>query len=368
LDKECKRSVLIVSRDLSYPGGVVSVVSMLMNHFSDAISWEHFRTGPRVFSDARRLRFLYAITDCLRLISKVHLKRYNALCLNTSLDTKAILRDGLFMASLCLMGFKRTVVFIHGWDTSLSVRIQENRILRRCFRQLFNNAPVLIVLSSHFKRALIKIGIPACKIYVLTTMFEAKRFESFAFNIEKKIPSNLLFLSRFQPEKGAVETVEAFALLYNRYPDLRLIFAGDGPEREKLKCLVHERGMSDRVTFAGYIRSDRKIEILCATDIFILPTYYREGCPVSILEAMAAGLAVITTRVGGIPDVISHGKNGILLEDSAPMTIARAIEKLIADPDLLFEIRLNNRRKAFEQYEATKVASKVEKVFNQVFE
>jgi len=111
----------------------------------------------------------------------------------------------------------------------------------------------------------------------------------------------------FCPPKGGAGTIAAFAQVARDHPQTRLIMAGEGPDRQRLEALVQELGLTERVDFAGYVGGETKMELLARARVFVLPTTHPEGMPNAVLEAMAAGDVIITTRSGGIPDVVEDG-------------------------------------------------------------
>jgi glycosyltransferase involved in cell wall biosynthesis len=106
-----------------------------------------------------------------------------------------------------------------------------------------------------------------------------------------------------------------------RFPDARLILAGEGPEQDKIRSWIDRHGMSYRVKLPGYLHGEAKAQVLRGANMFVFTTYYGEGCPISLLEAMPAGLPVITTPVGGIPDIFIDGENGILIDHVSPQKL-----------------------------------------------
>ncbi len=125
-------------------------------------------------------------------------------------------------------------------------------------------------------------------------------------------------------------------------PTIRLIVIGDGPEREKLEKLSRELKLEEYVTFTGFISQEKVAEYLQSSTIFVLPSL-SEGVPRSILEAMACGMFVIATRVGGIPDVITDGKNGLLVQPNDVNALSKAIRLALEDPRKLGAVGETNR-------------------------
>jgi glycosyltransferase involved in cell wall biosynthesis len=226
---------------------------------------------------------------------------------------------------------------------------------------VFGKAPLILVLASRFRDTLIDMGFKPDQIRVITTMFDGSMFTG--INRQDNDSPSLLFLSRFIPEKGIYELFEAFAGLTRRFPDLSLVMAGDGPERKRMVQWVQAHGLTDRVRFPGYLRGPAKAHALLNAEMFVFPTYHCEGCPVSLLEAMAAGLPVVTTRAGGIPDIFRDGENGILLKEVSPASIEHAIEKLLNNRQLSMDIRSNNLNRSWRTFEARVVTKKFENIY-----
>ena len=139
--------------------------------------------------------------------------------------------------------------------------------------------------------------------------------------------SNRLYLPTYDHET----LLEGFALARAGEPALRLVLKGEGPDEERLRRRAESLGLSDAVRFHGRTPLDRVPEDLRAADIFV-STALSDGTPVSMLEAMATGLPCICTAVGGVPEWIRNGENGVLIPPRAPEALAEAILALAADP------------------------------------
>jgi glycosyltransferase involved in cell wall biosynthesis len=138
-----------------------------------------------------------------------------------------------------------------------------------------------------------------------------------------------LCLGRLVPIKGLDDAVRAIA----RRPDAELLVAGSGPERQRLESLAAATGA--RVRFTGHVEGERKRLLLRAADAFVLPSVEeagrREGLPTALLEAMAAGLPVVATRTGGVPELVREGEDGFLVPMRRPDALAAALTTLAAD-------------------------------------
>jgi glycosyltransferase involved in cell wall biosynthesis len=147
-----------------------------------------------------------------------------------------------------------------------------------------------------------------------------------------------LFLGRIGHRKGAFDLLRAFAALPNNVRQhARLVFAGDG-EVDELK--QQARKLGDKVDVHSWINAQQRNELFAASDVFVLPSY-NEGVPMALLEAMGAGLPVITTPVGGIPDVVDDQQEGLLVTPGDVSTLSAAMLLMITDP--------NRRKKCAER-------------------
>jgi glycosyltransferase involved in cell wall biosynthesis len=134
------------------------------------------------------------------------------------------------------------------------------------------------------------------------------------------------FVGRIEPGKGVLDLVRAM-----RGVDARLVIVGDGPERPSLEAELQLLGIDDRVQLAG--ERDDVRDLLADADIFVLSSV-SEGLPVSVLEAMAAELPVVASRVGGVPELVADGENGFLVPPGNPDELAAAVGRLVEDRDL----------------------------------
>ena len=123
----------------------------------------------------------------------------------------------------------------------------------------------------------------------------------------------LLFLGLLGKNKGIYDLLECIRDHKVEFQGKLKLYIGGNGEIEHVKQLIKEYGIADIVIFEGWVSGDKKIELLNKSDAYILPSY-KEGLPISILEAMSYGMPIISTPVGGIPEIVSNGENGYLVE------------------------------------------------------
>ena len=357
-----RKRLLMLVRDPTWFGGVVNFVKLLEENLSKSVVVSEFHIGQRKGARGKWDRSLVPFLDVARLAWNVMVNRYDIVHINPSLNARSLARDGLFMLVLKLRGIRNIVVFIHGWEDSTASVIESNSLLKKIFVTLFGDAPVIYVLAQQFKRRLVAWGIDSGKVHVVTTMFDGRQFDGVT---RKRSDDELrvIFLSRFVKEKGVYELLEAFEVLHDHFPGMTLILAGTGPEEEAMRKWVVKAGLSDCVTFCGYILNKEKAQALVDADIFVFPTYYGEGCPVSLLEAMAAGLPIVTSKAGGIGDLITDGKNGRLLDAVTTDAVKLAIVDILTNLKGLKAMGEYNREAAWKRYEAGVVSKEIEDMY-----
>jgi len=164
-------------------------------------------------------------------------------------------------------------------------------------------------------------------------------------------------LCRLSFEKGLPDLLEAYSLAAKKIGNLELLLVGDGPLRREIKTRARKLGIEGKVHLVGY--QDRPAEWIAAMDIFVLASTY-EGFGVAALEAMAAGLPGIATRVGGLKELIDDGRDGILVPAGNPRALAEAMERLISSESLRRELGMAARETARQWTEERMMESYLE--------
>jgi glycosyltransferase involved in cell wall biosynthesis len=192
----------------------------------------------------------------------------------------------------------------------------------------------------------------ARKTVVIPNAVELKRYRDLpaesrdAVRRKQGIPSDAAVIgcvARLSEGKGLNYLVDAMPDIVERVPHAHALLVGDGPLRADLERHATERGVRDRVHFAGYHQDIPAW--LAAMDVFVLPSL-SEALPLSILEAMAAGLPVVATAVGGIPEVVEDGVNGRLIPVKDARALATAVVDVLSNPALAEQLGLAGRTRA----------------------
>lgn len=355
------QEVLIFTPHRIHGGGVVNFTEVLMRHLSPGYKAQQFFMGRRPGWFGNMLRLIAPVYDAIRLIRLLVSKQHDVYHINPSFTLRSVVRDGMFL--LILLAFRRrnVLVFIHGWDEEFYRRLAASRGLRALFATVYRRAARVLVLASSFAGKLELLGLPRNRICVVTTMFEGESIQAAARRRTDQ-SVQILFMARFVATKGVYELLQAIKRINECGTNAILIMAGDGPEDEGLRrwCATHD--LQHNVHFTGYVKDLEKAQLLSNADIFVLPSH-GEGCPIALLEAMAAGLPVIVTSVGGIPDIVQDGVNGVVLDTPESTAISDALLRLSGDADLRARMGQRNREEAWEKYEAYQVTGRIEQEY-----
>lgn len=170
--------------------------------------------------------------------------------------------------------------------------------------------------------------------------------------------NRLVFVGRLAAVKGVPVLLQALAAARLERPDLHLTLIGDGPERPAIEAAARDHGLADAVTFAGY-RSQAEVALaLAQADMLVLPSF-AEGVPVVLMEAMAARLPVIATRVGGVGELVAEGAAGILVPPGDADGLSRAILRLAGDGGLRAQMGAAGRETVCHDFDIAQEAARL---------
>ena len=185
-------------------------------------------------------------------------------------------------------------------------------------------------ISPSGKKELCKLGIAKEKISVIYCGMESKYFE------KEKVRNKsfyFLWLGRFRKYKGVWVAFEAFKIFAKKHPNVKLLFAGSGPEKAKMKLKAKEWGLEDRVEILGLVSEEEKIELMSKA-LGILQTSYKEGWGLTVIEAAACGTASIASNVSGLCDSVKDKETGLLFKAGSAEDCAKKMEMLYGNPIL----------------------------------
>jgi glycosyltransferase involved in cell wall biosynthesis len=196
-------------------------------------------------------------------------------------------------------------------------------------------ADLVITSGEAIRRVVLAAGVPPARVVAIPA---GVNLESFPFGLKAPEIERELGLgspvvgsvAMFRGSKGHPQLLQAFARVRERHPRASLLLVGDGIRRPWVEQLAREAGLADAVVFTGF-RPDVPA-LLAAMDCFALASTRTEGVPQALLQAFAVGVPVVASRIGGIPEVVTDGETGLLVESEAVPPLAAAIERVLEDP------------------------------------
>jgi colanic acid/amylovoran biosynthesis glycosyltransferase len=247
------------------------------------------------------------------------------------------LTDARYLLRLARRSGLPAIASAYGYDVTEFPR-RFGGMGRRYLRPVFDRLDRVLAMSEQMGEDLVALGCPASKVTIHYHGSPTGRFRHEARSYGRDGPLTVLCCARLEPIKGQQFALAALRRLRSRGTrDFRLVFVGDGSTRRVLERMVADFGWEDQVTFAGHVpyASDALVRHFREADVFVHPSLtthgVKEGIPGTIVEAMAAGLPVVATAHGGIPAVIEHGRDGLLVRENDVDGLATALEDVLAD-------------------------------------
>lgn len=220
---------------------------------------------------------------------------------------------------------KKIIYHVHGGGFH-NFYVKSNSLTKFLVSQFLNHADVTICLSKSWEKYFSTNFEP--KRLVIVPNFIQKNCSLKSYKKEGKVI--FLFLGKVVATKGIYDFIEVIKELLITYDNKFELWVGGNGEIQFLENLIKENKLEPYVKYLGWIKGDRKEEILKASDIYVLPSY-KEGLPVSILEAMSYGMPIISTKVGGIPELVKDNVSGILIEPGDKKALKSAVEIFLTD-------------------------------------
>ncbi len=359
-----KLKLLITVPALNGQGGVASYYNSILPHLPNSrFDIETLEVGSLI----KKRRLFHPIGDQINFNRALN-NNIGLVHLNPSLGSKSFWRDGLFVSQAKKRKLP-VIVFFRGWDNNFEQVV--DKYFLPFFRSTYGYAERFIVLSSTFKSKLIQWGVKSA-IDVETTTVDENLLAN--FNLNKKIKNiklkkncNILFLSRLEPGKGLLETIDAVKILVDKGLPVKLDIAGDGSMKSRAEQYVSQlKFPKGTIRFFGFVKGQEKVFSFENNHIYCFPTCYGEGLPNSVLEAMAFAMPIVTRPVGGLVDMFEDGKMGYLSKSSSPKEIASCLEKLIINREHMLQIANYNFEQAQEKYLAPKVANRIREIYAKI--
>ncbi|MGK7905718.1 MAG: glycosyltransferase family 4 protein [Synechococcus sp.] len=344
-------TVLMLGPSLDVKGGMTSVETLILETPINNVEIQHIPIFQDGYIGSKLTIYFAAIVKTIwavltQPVSSIHLHMSNG---------GSILRGAIL---ILLMSIFRKPVILHMHGSSFHLYFDKfPKFLQSLLRFVFRKCRFIIALSESWKTYYVEnLGVEPDRVIILPN--PVKLPETLPKRDEAR-DITFLFLGRLGQRKGTFDLIQAYsALSPDRLAKSSLVLAGDG-EIDKAKQNVLELNLGDRVDITGWVGPEQRDRLLSEADIFILPSY-NEGLPMAVLEAMGWGLAVITTPVGGIPELVTPNVDGILVEPGNVEQLSTAMDLLVDDAAIRHELGTQARNRV----EPLSINSYIDKLAN----
>lgn len=307
--------------------------------------------------DGSRVRkALQAAGSWLRFAARLLAGRVSLLHVHIASDA-SFWRKALFVVPARVLGVPY-ILHVHAGDFA-DFHARSGPFTRGVLRYMYRGARVVIALSDAWKRALLSV-VPDMRVEVVPNPIEMPAWEA---SLDEG-PPTAVFLGIVKDAKGSFDLLRAWPRVRREIPAARLVLGGSG-EIDRARALAKELGIEDCVELPGWVSGDDKAALLRRAWTLALPSHW-EALPMAVLEAMAAGVPVVATRVGAIPEAILQGRGGLLVEPRDTEGLAAALVEVLRDEALRKALGRAARRRAAEAYSAAVVVPRIEGLWSEL--
>lgn len=296
-------------------GGVAAVLLEYSKIFPEAIF------VPSTSSNGKFKNFYYLMLCFLKL--SYYLLKYPNSIVHIHGSSYTSFKRKYIIFKFCKKFRTKIIYHIHGGEFHIFHQ-KASLQLKHKITSFINNADCIICLSLQWKNYFLANFSPK-KIEIIPNIVAAPQLTR---KMDTSTKYNFLFLGKICEQKGVWLLLDAIEALKEELQDKFIFTIGGNGEVGKLHSLIVNKNLNNLVQYVGWVSSSTKSKYLSAADAFILPSY-NEGLPISILEAMTYGLPIIATNVGGIPEIIKHNVNGLLIAPRNTTELVNALQYVI---------------------------------------
>ncbi len=356
--------VLLLGPDLAAVSGVSTHLNQLLGSIlGEQFALKHFQVGSEGRQENVLGRLGRLLVSPFALTARLLAERVDIVHLNTSLNRRAYWRDIVYMLVARICG-ARVVYQVHGGDLPQCFS-GHSRLLSGLLRTTLSWSDAIIVLAQCELKAYRQF-LPGHYITLLPNAIDNARYTTLKHQLPSALASlQLLYIGRLTREKGLYEALQGLQLARAQGVAAHLIIAGQGPDEAALRQFAQQLKLNEAVSFVGPVFADAKLKLLGESDVLLLPSY-AEGLPYALLEGMAAGMPVITTGVGAIPDVLIEGLHGLFVLPRDAFGIGHAIAKLAGDPSLMARMSAACRKRIAIRYSVDGLAMEFVRLYSEI--
>ncbi len=252
----------------------------------------------------------------------------------------------------------RQIAYFHG----VTSEDRKVRIYNAIDRQVLKRLGQVIAVSERTGELLVEMGIPSKRIVVVPNAIDDASLSSEnQFEVRAEGPARIVAAGRFSYEKGFDLLLQALKIVKDTVPAFKIDLYGLGPEEEKLKRMVRDLSLGDMVTFCGFV--DDLLPALRKAEFLVMPSR-SEGMPVTVLEAWSQRLGLIATTVGGVPEIVTDGVNGLLVPSEDVEALAAKIVWALANLEKMRQYGSAGFGLVKEKYTYSRQAELLREIYN----
>ncbi len=350
-----ERVILMAGTSPETKGGVAAVINAY-KHGGLFDRWRITYVRSHVDGQGKTLRkIIVAMAALAKYVSLLATNRV-ALVHVHSASRASFWRKSMFILPALLL--RLPVIFhLHGAEFDMFYGRECGKVRQWFVRFVLNHVDRVVVLSSQWMSFIKRIAPSANVIQIFNPVTVTNTIDE----VTARSSNTLVFLGQFGRRKGIYDLLGALAAIKVRFPEIRLQCGGDG-DIPGVMARAEELGLSDNVEVLGWVSGVAKQRVLAEGTIYGLPSY-AEGLPISVLEAMEAGMPVVTTAVGGIPDAIEDGVEGFLVSPGDINSLVNRISQLLQDSDLRSRMGLAAKMKVAAFFSPASVLPQIEALY-----
>lgn len=344
-----KNKVLVVAPDRKTRGGITSVI----NSHEKSDLWEKWNCqwiGTYIDRNAF-FKIIYFIKGLVLFFAK--LRGSSIVHIHFSEPTSAA-RKYIFLYFSKLFN-KPVVVHFHSFSADTTVYGKRKEL----YEKIFNKADAIIVLSNYWRKQVELLVLNPEKIKVIYN--PCPEIEQ---NLEIEKQKAILFAGTLNERKGYSDLIKAYSKIARQFPEWKIIFAGNG-EIEIAKKLSYSLNISNNIVFKGWISGLEKEALFYSSSIFCLPSY-AEGFPMAVLDAWAFGIPVVTTPVGGLPDVLLHGENSLVFQPGDIDGLAENLKILMNDDKLRQKLSIASLQLSNDLFNIKTISAQLDNMYTSI--
>lgn len=304
------------------------------------------------------LRLATAVKAFIRLMGLLFRRRVGLVHCHSAMK-RSFWRKSVYALTSRLAGVP-VVFHLHGSEMKTFVE-EQPAVLQRLIGWILEKQSVVVVLSDSWLRYVKSIS-PRANVKVLPNFVELPELRRNAASSKGAV--EVLFLGLVGTRKGIYDLLPAYKDALAKVPALHLIIGGNG-EVDQAQALAVDLNIEKQVVFAGWVSGETKVDLLKRAQIYVLPSY-NEGLPVGLLEAMSWQVPVISTRVGGIPELVREGVDGLLIDAGDRSALSSAIVELAQNSKLRQKMGIAARDQVESSFSRSVVMPKLEELYRKL--